>query len=108
MIRAGATRDRGFATRRLGLLVTALVTSLVLGGLAWPRAAHAERPPYHTVRYVEDWSSFERDPQDADPTDRIKNIQLGSVTSLSVGGQLRLRAESYRAPDFGLAGGRAR
>ena len=73
-----------------------------------PRAAAAipatERPEYDEIRSLEDWSSFVSDPADGDPTDRLKNIRLGSVTSLTLGGQARLRTEHTRAPELGLAG----
>lgn len=88
---------------RGGVIGRLLVSLGLLGGPLTPGMARAERPPYRTVRSAEDWSRFERAPQDADSTDRLKNIRLGSVTSLSMGGQLRLRSESHRNPDFGLS-----
>lgn len=66
--------------------------------------APGERPEYDKIRYLEDWSGFVPDPDDRDPTDQLKDIRLGSVTSLTIGGQLRLRTEHTRAPEFGLAG----
>lgn len=77
------------------------------GGLARAEArgrAPSERPAYEKIRYEEDWSRFRPDPASDDPTDRIKNVSLGSATSLSIGGQLRLRSEHYRQPEFGLEG----
>jgi hypothetical protein len=62
------------------------------------------RPEYDKLRYLEDWSGFVPDPAAGDPTDHLKNVRLGSATSLTIGGQVRLRTESTRAPEFGLAG----
>lgn len=71
---------------------------------ATPEAPPSGRPEYEMIRSDEDWSGFVLDPVDRDPTDRIKNVALGSATSLSIGGQLRLRSEHYRQPEFGLEG----
>lgn len=51
-----------------------------------------------------DGSGFVPDAVERDPTEHLEDIRLGSVTSLTIGGQLRLRTESTRAPEFGLAG----
>jgi hypothetical protein len=69
-----------------------------------PIASPSEQPTYEKIRSDEDWSRFRPDPGSDDPTDRLKNVALGSATSLSLGGQLRLRSEHYRQPEFGLEG----
>ena len=58
-------------------------------------SAQGERPGFLDLRFDEDWTQFSRDENDPDPFDAIKNIRLGDSTKLSIGGQTRLRWESW-------------
>jgi hypothetical protein len=81
----------------------AIFTGLVL--LSW--ALHAQTPPtpavpaYQDLRYDEDWS-FLKDPlRRADLWDRWKYIPLVENSSVTLGGESRLRYEFFRNPGFG-------
>lgn len=102
------TRRRAFRTpARLCHIVFALS-----GVLGLPRAAlaqegsaapaAAERPTFQMMRYDEDWSRLADPAQRTEPLDRLKWIPLGPDTSLTLGGEARLRVESYDRFDLGL------
>ncbi len=67
------------------------------------QAAAALRPPFKILRYQEDWSRL-RELSTRTGYDALKFIPLNSSESmyLSIGGQLRLRGESWW--DFGFGG----
>lgn len=79
----------------------ALAATLALA--APPASAASEpgaRPPFLPQRADENWSAFSP-PEDPEFWDPIKNIRLGPRTSLSFGGEARLRLEHWS--NFGFA-----
>lgn len=76
----------------LAVFVALLATPLMV--------ATAQAPGYKNLRFDEDWSN---QPEEGygDPFDRIKNIHVSDGTTLSVGGHIRLRHESWS--NFGFA-----
>jgi hypothetical protein len=87
-----------------GLLVVAFVLPLSNGA----RGASPEPgdPTYHNLRYDDDFSYLADASQPVNPWDRYKYIPLGDgqygPSYLSLGGELRLRFESYLDPNFGI------
>jgi hypothetical protein len=87
-----------------GLLVFAFVLRL-------PEAARGASPEpgdptYHNLRYDDDFSYLADASKATSPWDAFKYIPLGNgkygASYLSFGGELRLRAESYLNPNFGI------
>jgi hypothetical protein len=81
--------------RGLACLLVAAVT------FARPAAAASPEPgdpTYHSLRYDDDPSLLPA----SDPWAPFKSIPLGDNASLSLGGELRERAESYLNPNFGI------
>jgi hypothetical protein len=90
-------------------LARAVACLLLLAGLAGPaRAASPEPgdPTYHSLRYDDDFSGLAGQTESTDFWDPLKYIPLGDgplgPTWLSLGGELRERAESYLNPNFGI------
>lgn len=80
----------GRTTRFFGPLLVAVSTGIVSIG-----AAAQEGPPaYQNLRFNEDWRSTPEDGY-GDFFDPIKNIRLSDSSTLSVGGQIRLRHEVW-------------
>jgi hypothetical protein len=64
-------------------------------------ALGAERPPFQTLRYTEDWSLLQDSSQQADWLDPVKFIPLhGTNVYVSFGGEARLKYERYDEPVF--------
>ncbi len=72
------------------------------------RAASPEPgdPTYHSLRYNDDFSYLARSRETSDPWDKFKYIPLTGTQAgpiwLSLGGEVRERAESYFNPNFGI------
>jgi len=78
--------------------------SAVLATASTASAQDAQRPRYKMVRHQENYESFDASAlPDSDPFDPIKNIALGEKSSVSMGGQLRIRSEFIREADLGFA-----
>lgn len=95
-----AFRQRRHLRRLAGPVLLAL---LGLGGTVAAQSSTG-RPAYESLRFNEDWSPL-RDPAlRTDPFDPLKWIPLNGTGSvyLTLGGELRARYESARAPVFGL------
>jgi hypothetical protein len=74
---------------------------------AEPQAAGGNTPPrFHNLRYEEDWSAYR--PSDPEGLDSVKFVRLSEDgrSSLTVGGQLRLRGEGWSDFNFGGPGSR--
>jgi hypothetical protein len=93
---------------RARVLAGVLAATLILCHFEPTRAASPEPgdPTYHSLRYNDDFSYLASRPPSSDPWDAIKYIPLGDgsygPTWLSLGGELRERAESYLNPNFGI------
>jgi len=93
---------------RVGRAACLLLACLVLGFAARVRAASPEPgdATYHALRYNDDFSGLAGQNGGGDFWDPIKYIPLsdGSFgpTWLSLGGELRERAETYLNPNFGI------
>lgn len=75
---------------------------------AWAQqvdAQAAERPAFRANRWQEDWSPLLAIDARTEPLDRLKAIALSSDAWLSLGANLRERAESSQAPALGVEQG---
>jgi hypothetical protein len=93
-------------TRAVWAIVLAPLLSRSIGPpILWAQAdPPVQRPPYELIRYDEDWSAVQDPRLRTDWWDRLKYIPLGrsGTAYLSLGGDLRLRYETYRNPGFGV------
>lgn len=77
-------------------IIAAIVISVLCAG-----ASGAERPPFQTLRYNEDWSFLSHPEARTDPFDVLKYLPLdGTNAYVSFGGEARLRYEFYGEPVF--------
>jgi hypothetical protein len=83
---------------RIAVLLIAAFLSIGSDALAHD----GERPEFEGHRFDEDWRALCQPSRLAEPLDRLKCIDLAPTATLTLGGELRERAELVRNPDFGL------
>ncbi len=94
-----------FSRGIVGIGGFALLATALFAGAAQAESPAQVDPPFHNLRYDEDFSGLRNKP---DPTwwERLKYIPLGATAYgpifLTLGGQLRERHENYVYPNFGV------
>lgn len=72
--------------------------------LLLPTLGHAQeaRPSYKSLRYEEDWRALCDPTKRTELLDSLKCVRLGDGSTLTLGGELRLRGEAVSNPGFGI------
>lgn len=68
----------------------------------WAATANAEEPKLKTLRYDEDWTSYCRDSRTSPTLERLKCLPIAADITLTLGAELRERAEAVENPAFGI------
>jgi Alginate export len=85
---------------RIGPVVGGMLAAAII---AAPATASTERPGYATFRYDEDWRPLCSPSEERSTSlDAIKCIRITETTTLTLGGDLRVRTELVDNPGFGL------
>ena len=87
-------------------VLLALLAILIAPQTARGASPELSDPPYHSLRYEDDFTYLADPAKTSDPWDPLKYIPIGDgqygPSYLSFGGELRERAESYLNPNFGI------
>ncbi|MGL4395196.1 MAG: alginate export family protein [Hyphomicrobium sp.] len=88
--------------KRIGSLVVAAVLATAAVEARAQDEAAASRPQISLMRAEEDWRALADDRLGEEPLDALKAISLGRDVMLGLGGEFRLRYESYDPLEFGF------
>jgi len=113
---ACAARGRGRPFERARSIRTIPGLRLAFALLAWPMPSFAEPPsleppeppPIRSHRFDEDWRAYCAAHPDPPAVYAPKCLRLGAYGLASLGGELRVRLEGARDPEFGLETSRDR